>query len=103
PISVKGRVVDAEDQVVAAVTTQHDGRGAFRFTPKAGATYSLVMDEPAAVASKSAASKSAALKPALPPVMEQSHLVMDAGPGVFQGGSPIYMKLRARQAPSEFA
>jgi 5-hydroxyisourate hydrolase-like protein (transthyretin family) len=92
PIAIRGRILDSEQREVATAATQVEGRGAFRFTPQAGATFSLAIDDPPAIKSQ----------PALPPVPEQSRLVLDAGTGIFDGDEPIRVKLRSVSPPAEF-
>ncbi len=46
PADVKGRIVDAAGSAVATFETVHEGRGVLRFTPKAGETYTAVLDAP---------------------------------------------------------
>lgn len=92
-VAIQGNIVDAADQVLAEAVTEHAGRGSFRLTPQAGANYSLVITDPGAITSR----------PALPAVVNDSRLVLDAGPAVFSGGSPLRLQLRSREAPSDFS
>ncbi|MDB5202811.1 MAG: hypothetical protein JWQ27_2220 [Ferruginibacter sp.] len=39
-----GKIIDQHDQLVATLTTAHDGMGHFKFTPKAGEPYKAVME-----------------------------------------------------------
>jgi hypothetical protein len=43
PLKVDGNVVDSKKQVVATITTLHNGMGSFTFTPQANETYSAVV------------------------------------------------------------
>ncbi|HYO56404.1 MG2 domain-containing protein [Archangium sp.] len=50
PADLAGSVIDlATGQVVAAVRSEHEGRGRFELTPKAGARYALRIDEPSGI------------------------------------------------------
>ncbi len=50
PADLVGAVVDqATGQVVATVRSEHEGRGRFELTPKAGAKYALRIDEPSGI------------------------------------------------------
>lgn len=43
PLKVDGNIVDSKKQVVATITTQHNGMGSFTITPQANETYSAVV------------------------------------------------------------
>lgn len=43
PLKIEGNVVDSKKQIVAAITTQHDGMGSFNITPQANETYTAVI------------------------------------------------------------
>lgn len=50
PADLSGAVIDqATGQVVASVRSEHEGRGRFEFTPKAGAKYALRIDQPSGI------------------------------------------------------
>lgn len=49
PADIVGQIVDSHGQVVADVRTEHEGRGRFTFTPRAGEAYSLKLSEPAGI------------------------------------------------------
>ena len=50
PADLVGAVVDqATGQVVASVRSEHEGRGRFELTPKAGVKYALRIDEPSGI------------------------------------------------------
>ncbi len=54
PADIAGRIVELHEgeptgSAAAALKTQHEGRGSFRFTPKAGVSYALVVDAPAGI------------------------------------------------------
>lgn len=50
PADLMGAVVElASGQVVASVRSEHEGRGRFEFTPKAGVKYALRIDEPSGI------------------------------------------------------
>jgi len=83
PVHIEGRVVDSGGNDVAAVETTHEGRGAFRFEPKADETYKLIIDSPQGVVSE----------PPLPVADSNKWLVMDTGAGVFDAGKPIELDI----------
>ncbi|MCE9670853.1 MG2 domain-containing protein [Myxococcus stipitatus] len=50
PADLKGAVVEQETgKVVAEVASEHEGRGRFELTPRAGATYALRIDSPSGI------------------------------------------------------
>ncbi len=54
PADIKGRIVKLKDnkpskKAVASISTSHEGRGIFRFTPDAESTYVLVLDKPSGI------------------------------------------------------
>lgn len=50
PADLMGAVVElASGQVVASVRSEHEGRGRFEFTPKAGVKYALRIDQPSGI------------------------------------------------------
>lgn len=49
PADLRGVVVDKAGDVVAGFESIHEGRGRFSFTPEAGQTYTLHVEEPASV------------------------------------------------------
>jgi len=49
PADLAGRIVDDAGRVVADVRTEHEGRGRFALAPRAGASYRLVVVEPAGI------------------------------------------------------
>jgi uncharacterized protein YfaS (alpha-2-macroglobulin family) len=50
PADLAGAVIDqTTGQVVAAVRSEHEGRGRFELTPKAGVRYALRIDEPSGI------------------------------------------------------
>ncbi|WP_224364821.1 MG2 domain-containing protein [Hyalangium versicolor] len=50
PADLVGAIIDqATGQAVAAVRSEHEGRGRFELTPKAGAKYALRIDEPSGI------------------------------------------------------
>ncbi|MCP3099781.1 MG2 domain-containing protein [Myxococcus sp. K15C18031901] len=50
PADLRGVVVDQETgKVVATVASEHEGRGRFELTPRAGATYALRIDAPSGI------------------------------------------------------
>jgi hypothetical protein len=50
PADLVGAILDSKGKQVAAVKTEHEGRGRFDFTPAAGETYTLKLSEPAGIA-----------------------------------------------------
>lgn len=49
PADIAGQVIDADGQLVATFRTEHEGRGRFAITPKAGGKYTLKITEPAGI------------------------------------------------------
>ena len=49
PADIAGDVVDSRGVKVASFASEHEGRGLFAFTPRAGDSYSLKLREPASV------------------------------------------------------
>ncbi len=49
PADLRGRIVDQDGRVAAAVATEHEGRGRVALRPEAGRRYRLVVDEPPGV------------------------------------------------------
>lgn len=49
PADLQGTVVDSKGEKVAGFRTEHEGRGRFEFTPKAGEKYALTISEPAGI------------------------------------------------------
>ncbi|HVT80902.1 MAG TPA: MG2 domain-containing protein, partial [Phycisphaerae bacterium] len=49
PADLVGAIVDSKGRQVAAVKTEHEGRGRFDFVPAAGETYTLKLSEPAGI------------------------------------------------------
>ncbi len=50
PADLVGRVIDQTNgQVVATVRSEHEGRGRFEFSPRAGAAYAMRIDEPSGI------------------------------------------------------
>ncbi|HEX6181366.1 MAG TPA: hypothetical protein VFZ47_08975, partial [Chitinophagaceae bacterium] len=46
PLNVKGTVTDSKKNVVASLTTTHDGMGVFTFTPRSGELYTASVSAP---------------------------------------------------------
>jgi len=86
PAQMRGRVIDKDNAVVAEVQTLCDdaepginqGQGRFAFTPKADATYRLMIDNPAGI------KESFAL-----PKAKGTGVVLDTGTGVFNDTQPL--------------
>jgi hypothetical protein len=51
PADLKGAIVDSSGKSVAEFRTEHEGRGRFTLTPKAGEKYTLTISEPAGIKS----------------------------------------------------
>lgn len=49
PADIAGTVVDGDGREVARLASVHEGRGRFAFTPKAGASYRVILEKPAGV------------------------------------------------------
>jgi hypothetical protein len=92
PAEMKGHIVDGKGQTVASTETLHGdseaeaganlGMGSFRFTPKAGETYKLVVEEPAGA---EALGKW--------PEIQAEGVTMFVPTGVTTGGEPIRVEL----------
>lgn len=90
PAQMSGRIIDKENAVVAEVQTLSDdkepginqGQGRFAFTPKAGSTYRLVIDNPSGI------------KDTLTlPVAKDSGVVLETGSGVGDDTQPLNAKV----------
>ncbi len=92
PGDLRGRVVDETGAVVAEATTIHDaalpgvnrGLGAFAFTPEAGHTYDLKIDEPLGSASVHRL-----------PAVKADGVALTVPDGVTRPGEPIRARVRA--------
>ena len=73
------------DNGVAAVTTTHEGMGAFSFEPTPGEKYHLKIDKPAGVENE----------PKLPEVAKEQEIVLNTGLGVFEAGSPLEFNVQS--------
>ncbi|HEV3146268.1 MAG TPA: hypothetical protein VGZ47_20440, partial [Gemmataceae bacterium] len=90
PAEMKGRIVDSKGQTAASTETLHEdnepganqGMGSFRFTPKAGETYKLVLEEPVGA---EAVGKW--------PEVQAEGVAMFVPSGVTAGGEPIRVEL----------
>ncbi|MGE3804737.1 MAG: hypothetical protein AB7K24_08710 [Gemmataceae bacterium] len=94
PASIRGRIVDKANRVVADVATldPHQGRGRFRFTPTAGETYQLLIDEPGRVKQiLDPAGKVGSNLPAIQP----DGIVLHLPAGVIDADSPVQARLRS--------
>jgi hypothetical protein len=92
PLAIRGKVVNADNEEVCDVAAEHDGRGAFRFTPEAGQAYTLRIDDPPTILTQ----------PALPAASAESRLVLDCGAGVFREDESVQVELRSLNPPAEF-
>lgn len=88
PMHVEGDIVDPKGMVVAKVATEHEGRGAFRFTPKLGEAYSLRVTQPADVV----------VRPALPVVVDVPRIVLSSSKPVYESLEPLTLYLGSRDA-----
>ncbi|MCA9267990.1 MAG: hypothetical protein KDA41_05940, partial [Planctomycetales bacterium] len=89
PLDIRaGRVVDDAGREVARVSTYHEGRGAFRFTPAADAKYRLEIIDP----------PNMEVAGPLPSAVGKAAFVMHTGDGVFGPGAPITVDVLSRQA-----
>jgi hypothetical protein len=87
PVHVVGRIVDGNDQPLARVETQHEGRGSFLFRPEAGNSYRLFIESPEA----------GSYRPELPTPNAAKELVLTTQRGVFSAAQPLGIELRAAQ------
>ncbi|MHB8900975.1 MAG: hypothetical protein ACYC6Y_19685, partial [Thermoguttaceae bacterium] len=88
PVGLAGWIADDQGNYVAGATTSQRGRGVFRFSPRAGVRYRLVVERPADVQ----------LEKPLPLVIPSQKIVINTGSGVFAAGGPIEFNVRASQA-----
>jgi len=49
PADIAGQVIDSQGNAVASFATEHEGRGRFTLTPKAGETYAIKLSQPAGI------------------------------------------------------
>ncbi|QRO00824.1 A-macroglobulin complement component [Archangium violaceum] len=81
PADLSGAVIDlATGQVVAPVRSEHEGRGRFELTPKAGVKYALRIDEPSGIR-----------KPFPLPEVKARGAVLRASEDVIPAGQPVVL------------
>ncbi len=88
PVDLTGWIVDEQGNYVAAVATEHQGRGTFRFSPRVGVRYRLIVQSPPYVESECQ----------LPFAVPSQKIVLNTGVGVFGPGKPIEFNVRASQS-----
>jgi uncharacterized protein YfaS (alpha-2-macroglobulin family) len=87
PADVVGQVFDAEGNAVVSFKTEHEGRGRFVFTPKAGESYSIKLSQPSGIVT------------AYPlPAAEASGVVLNSATDVTSGGEAVKLNLTATDA-----
>jgi hypothetical protein len=84
PIQLTGQIVDDQGEAVATVETVHEGMGTFSLEPRAGESYRLRIESPAAVK----------VEPKLPEVVARRQVVLTTGVGVFPAGEPLEFNVR---------
>ena len=87
PVHIRGRVVDGQGRQVAPVQTTRDGRGVFALRPARDQRYRLLIDQPSDIADQLD----------LPQVSSRQFVAINAGPGVFEAGAPIRVKLVSQE------
>ncbi len=87
PADLVGAIVVSKGKQVAAVKTEHEGRGRFDFTPAAGETYTLKLSEPAGI------SKTWNL-----PAAEAHGVALQAVGNIVLKEKPVQVKLAATDA-----
>ncbi|WP_257450418.1 MG2 domain-containing protein [Archangium lipolyticum] len=81
PADLSGAVIDlSTGQVVAPVRSEHEGRGRFELTPKAGVKYALRIDEPSGIR-----------KPFPLPEVKARGAVLRASEDVIPAGQPVVL------------
>ena len=87
PADIAGRILDEAGSAVGSLRTDHEGRGTCAFTPKAGATYSLAIDEPAGIAKRIAL-----------PGAKPAGATIAARAGAVESAEPIDFEVAATEA-----
>jgi uncharacterized protein YfaS (alpha-2-macroglobulin family) len=87
PADVVGQVFDAGGKPVADLKTEHEGRGRFVFTPKAGESYSIRLSQPSGIAT------------AYPlPAIKPTGAVLNSATDVTSAGAAVKLNLTATDA-----
>ena len=82
PADLKGTIVDSKGNQVAALATEHEGRGRFEFTPAMGEHYTLKIQEPAGI------------KTTYPlPAAKEDGVALRADRDTFEAGTPIRLSV----------
>ena len=89
PADLSGDIVDAAGQIVASVTTVHEGCGRATFTPAAGQAYALRVTRPGGID-----------KPIPLPAVKAAGAVVSADAEAYAGGAPVDLHLSATAAGS---
>ncbi len=84
PADIAGRIVTKDGEAVATFRTEHEGRGRVAFTPKAGTTYEVAIDEPAGVTKRYP----------LPAVKAEGYTIA-SGADVHGAGEPVVLQIGA--------
>lgn len=88
PLRTSGRIVDGHNRPVALAETGNHGLGVFSFEPVAGQSYRLVVETPEGLEDS----------PALPPVVDDSGIVLSTGRSVFEAHKPLEFVVRCKDA-----
>ena len=83
PVSIRGKVVNAQGEPKVAVETAVQGLGQFSFQPQGGETYRLELESPAKRSVK------------LPDVTPGRKVTLSTGRGLFEPGKPLEFNVRA--------
>lgn len=82
PADLKGVIIDGNGADVASITTAHEGRGRFEFTPAKGQKYTLKITEPAGI------------KTTYPlPAVKDTGAVLSAVDDITPAGKPVRLKI----------
>jgi uncharacterized protein YfaS (alpha-2-macroglobulin family) len=91
PADLAGVIVDSHGADVASFATAHEGRGRFTFTPKAGETYTLKINQPSGI------------KTTYPlPAVKASGVVLMAGGDVTAADQPIRLALMTTDKEAKY-
>jgi hypothetical protein len=87
PADIAGMIVDGDGAEVARFRTEHEGRGRFAFTPRAGAKYTLKIDQPSGI------------KTTYPlPAIKDAGVVIACAQDLFARNEPVKLSLASTTA-----
>jgi len=86
PADLAGIIVDADGNQAAEFRSEHEGRGRFEFTPKAGTSYTLKIHEPAGITTEYP----------LPEVKDEG-VVLTSAKDVTAGDAPVQLGLQGTE------